>query len=293
MRGGKTSFEDTAAPLADRSNSDNEVSLIELWRILCRRWIWLLVGPVVGVSIAVAYIALTAPSYECRATLRLGNVPGLNLIEDPGVLSVELIGKYGQRSADVVRRRTPYLDQQELKVKNNLLSLVAVGYSPEEARDFLRQIIADVLRRHEILYEHAIDPLQRHLATIDQQINHVTKQMKELDDLISRLKESNTVQASLVAIERSHLFTNLIQLERDRVTIQQKIASPYSNPSRIVLDPDQPRKPVAPVRSVAVAGGIVIGMLFGFFGVLAKEFLTREKTAARSGLRRDQYVRNV
>ena len=111
----------------DRRRVESEISLVDLWLIVRRRWSWLLAGLAVGVSVAVAYIAFTVPMYESHMTLRVGNVPTLGLIEDTGVLSVELINEYSSTAAGGTRLQMPYLEKKDIKVKNNLLELVAVG----------------------------------------------------------------------------------------------------------------------------------------------------------------------
>ena len=269
------------APSVDQTYVDDEISLVDLWLIIRRRWLLLLAGLVIGLSGAIAYIVLTVPIYESRATLRVGNAPNLAAVEDLGVLSVELSDEYGPDAADGAQHRTPYLSKKDIKFKNNILELAAIGRSPEEARDFLAQIAAKTLQRHEQFYTSAIDPLRRRLTAVDGQIGLLTTQLKELSDLVARLKESNPVQASLVAIERGHLLKNLDELERDRVSLQQQVARPYVNPSQIIARPELPEGPVSPRRFLAVVVGIVFGLMLGLVFIFLRQFFEKAK-AARS-----------
>src|SRR3990172_6996212 len=261
----------------DRRRVESEISLVDLWLIVRRRWSWLSAGLAVGVSVAVAYIAFTVPIYESHMTLRMGNVPTLGLIEDTGVLSVELINKYGPITAGGTRSQMPYLEKKDIKAKNNLLDLVAVGYSPEEARDLLAQVAAKILQRHEQAYGNVIDPLRRRLATMDGQVSLLTKQIVDLGDLVARMKESNPVQASLVAIERSRLFTSLDQLERDRVSLQQQVTQPYTNPSQVIVQPELQNSPVSPRKVLAAVAGIVLGIFIGLVAIFFRQFFAQVK----------------
>src|SRR3972149_3922914 len=162
-----SSIEESPLLRFDRRRVESEISLVDMWLIVRRRWSWLLAGLAVGVSVAVAYIAFTVPIYESHMTLRMGNVPTLGLIEDTGVLSVELINMYGPITAGGTRSQKPYLEKKDIKAKNNLLELVGVGSSPEEGRDLLAQVAAKILQRHEQAYGNVIDPLRRRLATVD------------------------------------------------------------------------------------------------------------------------------
>ena len=263
----------------DRRRVESEISLVDLWLIVRRRWSWLSAGLVVGVSVAIAYIAFTVPTYESHMTLRVGNVPTLGLIEDTGVLSVELINKYGPITAGGTRSQMPYLEKKDIKAKNNLLELVAVGYSPEEARDLLAQVAAKILQRHEQAYGNVIDPLRRRLATMDGQVSLLTKQIVDLGELVARMKESNPVQASLVAIERSRLFTSLDQLERDRVSLQQQVTQPYTNPSQVIVQPELQNSPVSPRKVLAAVTGIVLGIFIGLVAIFLRQFFAQVSAA--------------
>jgi uncharacterized protein involved in exopolysaccharide biosynthesis len=282
----KRTFEPERALRVDRANIRDDVSLVDLWLIIRRsRW-WLVAGLLAGLVAAIAYATLATPVYESRTSIQIGNVPnpGLNtpvLIEDPNVLSVELIDEYGRKVVNG-KVRTPYLEKKEVKVRNNILDLAALGHRPEEPRDFLKQIVTKILQRHRQSYTNAIQPLRQRFAAIDQQIGILTTQMKELGDLVARLKESNPVQASLVAIERGHLYANLDQLERDRVALQQQTTTPYAGPTKVIAQPELAERPVSPRRVVAIVVGIVLGLLVGLFAVFLREFAASVRRASES-----------
>jgi len=284
------SLADPTPSYVERVHGDGEIGLVDLWLVVRRSRLWVLVGLMVGIAAAIAYAAFATPVYESRASIEIGKVPalGLNapvLIEDPGVLSVELIDEFGPKYVNGIVR-TPYLEKKEVKVRNNILDLVAVGHSSDEPRDFLTQIAAKILQRHQQSYASAIDPLRQRFSAIDRQIGILTTQMKELGELIVRLKESNPVQASLVAIERGHLYANLDQLERDRVVLQQQTTTPYVTPTRVIARPELPERPVSPRRVVALATGIALGLLLGLLAIFFKEFFASVRRASESDINR-------
>ena len=285
-RTGKTSFEDVHVSSVDRTTVDDEISLVDLWLVVRRNYWWLLAGLLIGTAAAIAYTTLATPVYESRASIQIGNVPGpgLNatvLIEDPNALSVELIDEYGPKIVSGTAR-TPYLAKKEVKVRNNILDLAAVGHRPEELIDFLKRIVAKILQRHQQSYVNAIEPLRERIAAIDRQAGILTTQMKELGDLIARLKESSPVQASLVAIERGHLYANLDQLERDRVVLQQLTATTYAGPTKVIAQPELAETPVSPKKLVAIVVGIVLGLVLGLLAVFFKEFFASVRRVSAS-----------
>lgn len=265
---------------------DDEVSLIALSLALRKRWLWLLAGVLCGGLVAITYIALTAPIYRSHASVEVGKVHEFGLIEDPDTLVVQLADQYGQGSGNTARE-TAYLRQvTKVPGKNDLLKLEAVGSSPEQARDFLAQIVTMLLRRHEQLYANALHPLRQRLTAIESQIVLLTTQAKDLGRLIERSKESQPVQASVVAIERGNIYRALSELERDRVVLQQRTSPPYSNPSRVIAQVTLERNPAAPRKTSAAVLGIMVGLVFGLLAVFFAEFATRPHTSVMSDARK-------
>lgn len=266
---------------------DDEIDLVDLWLVICRNRLWLLAGLLIGTILAIAYVALAPSLYESRASIQIGNVPGSGLdavifIEDPNVLSVELLNEYGKKYANGAVRKT-YLDKKGVKVHNNILDLTAVGYRPEESRDLLEHIVGEIMQRHQLAYKNAIDPLKQRVAAIDKQIAILTTQMKELGDLVTRLKESNPVQASLVALERGHLYASLDQLERDRVDLQQQSSTPYVNPTQVIVQPEISEDSVSPHWGIMIAIGVFFGFALGLVAIFVKQFLASVRDASNPG----------
>lgn len=63
----------------------DEFMLQDVWGALRRRWPLVVVGPLVGVAIAVAYLSRTVPLYEAASTIRVseesGEIPVLDILE--------------------------------------------------------------------------------------------------------------------------------------------------------------------------------------------------------------------
>ena len=166
----KKPLETEMALPVDRAALDEEISLVDVWLVVWRNRWWPVAGLLIGLAVAIAYATLSTPVYESHASIKIGNVPnsGLRtqvLIEDPNVLSVELIDEYGQKS---VRKTSgvPYLEKKKVQVRSNILDLAAIGHRPEEPRDLLKQIVTKMLQRHRQSYENAIAPLRQRFAAI-------------------------------------------------------------------------------------------------------------------------------
>lgn len=269
---------------------DEEISLVDMWLVVRRRWVWVLASLLLGLFAAIAYITLTTPIYESRASVLIGRVADVGRVEDFSALAVEdfnalavrLINQYGAGSSGDAEQRMPRLKQAtEEPGRNNILRLVTVGHSPEEATEFLSQIISNLMQRHEQIYRKAIDPLQRQLAAVDRQAALLAAQSMQLGELVGRLKESHPVQASLVGIERGRVQAELNELERYRVVLQQKTVQPHSRQTEVVAQAGIPRTPAAPRTVIALAIGIVFGLLLGLLAILLIEFAAKVQAVHR------------
>lgn len=274
----KRIVEDTMPAKSIRHHED-EFSLRDLAAVMRRRWLSLAASMLFCLLIALAYFALSAPVFESRASIRIGKIFQINgrlsAVEEIDTLAFQLIAQYGSDRNDDGQWRMPYLKQATKAPGQEILRLVAVGQSPGQAKEFLQQVMAELMERHEEIHSKAMEPLRSGLKTLEQQMARLTAQTAELGKLSDRLKESNAAQASLVAIERGQLLAKLTQLERDYVGQQQIIARPYSSPSEIVSAPRATADPVGPGISVAIAIGVAAGLVLGAIVVLLQESLAK------------------
>lgn len=245
---------------------ESDINLLELYAAIRARWSWIVAGVLLGSLVAVTYLMLAPPLYESHATIQIGKIHEFGAIEDIDTLTAKLMEQYG---------RLPGRDDQEPYLKhagkaarqNNLLTLTAVGRSPEQARDYAGQIVTALTRRHEQIYREVIDPIRRQLAITDAQTARMRKQAGEMDDLVARLRAVQPVQASLAAIERSRLSVQISDLERDRISLQQTIGEPYSSPTRVITQPDLAQEQAAPRSTVVLGIGLGAGMALGLLAI--------------------------
>ena len=252
--------------------ADGEISLARLYGVVRKRWRWLLSGLLAGIFGAIVYVVVAVPAYESRASIQIGKVHGFGLIEDIDALVFQLMDQYGPESGDDGQREMPYLKQvTKVPAQKNILRLVAVGGSPEQARGYLIQTVSKVMREHEEIYGGAIDPLRYRLAAVDGRSALLSTQITELGKLVARLNESQPLQASLTLIERGRLYAELNELERERSALKQQVSKPYSNMTHEVVRPVLPVGPAAPRKAVALGIGIALGLMLGILSAFFRE----------------------
>lgn len=283
-----TYIPDDAAPsyAAALTSGSQEPSLLGLWLVFGKRWRWFLGGVFCGVFAAIAYTLMIAPAYESRANIQVGKVQMADsrLIDDLDALALELVEQYGPESS-AQSQNAPYLKQaSKAPGQNNILRLAVVGNSPEEARDFLAQILKKLMARHEKLYTDIIAPFRRRLAVVEERIGILTTQVAKLGQIAGRLEESNPMQSSLIMMERARLYVELNQLERERLVLQQQTSKPYSNSSEVIVSPTLPDKPTIPRTIVVIAVGVMAGLAAGVVAVFVRESFATLKADLRTGV---------
>lgn len=268
-----------------QGSGNDEISVASLLFIVRRRWLYLLAGVVMGVLIATVYVTFAAPTYESRAVLQIGKVDEAGLIEDVDALIVRLIEQYGRESHARRLANNAYLKQvTRVSGPNNVVRLVGVGSSPENTRDFVADIVAELIKYHEKIYAASVDPLQQRLAVIDARKTNLTKQLTELRRLIDRLRESQPLQASVLTIQETQLYFELNQLERDRLILQRHITRPYSSPSTVMAEASL-SAPVVMRKLTTVGIIVMLGLGLGLLVVFFVEVFARLRAATKTNAR--------
>jgi hypothetical protein len=216
----------------DADNFDDEISLLDLFDILLKRWYW-----VVGlgaVSAVIAFVAcLSIPSqYQASTLLQIGRLGGLpssssssssSDIESPQAL-VERIntGGFAQRLASEGPGDTA--TKASIAKNTKLIRLETQGPSPERARQGLERAISLIQTDHRTI----ADPIERTLTKT------ITRYKTELDAVLqasTRLSQ----QAQQSGSSKGDSLTLLIfsqaqeQLNGRRIDLQEKISNAESN----------------------------------------------------------------
>ena len=259
-----------------------EISLIDLWLVLARRRNWFLVTFVVSVVAAVATAFFMPPRFESRAVLSLGQVKGIGLLEQPDVMLERLKRMYKLGRGD---RRTapPYMENIELNstaASANLLTFVAVGLSPEEARDFLQKAVGSLVVVHTQLYDEALQVQRERLSILNAALAQNRQQADALKRRLDDLKSLTSSAAPLLALEYAKIVESEPLLKMKELDLRLALMPPGTQPTQLLLKPIVSEYPLQPRPALYIGVGIIAGVLLGVFAVIAVEFLA----TARRGL---------
>src|SRR5690625_572473 len=242
----------------------DEINLFDLWDILVRfRWRLLTVW---GLTIAAAlsYLALATPVYESRAVVQIGQIGGKPL-HSPTALALELRERYELDEKD---RSRPLL--RRVNTEESALILEAEAESAEQAQAFLLQIVEELLPLQQQNYAQARSLKQNALESLELQIQRLEEQIQQLTT--NTQSEVDEAVKALALLQGSTLQADLPVLYKQRLQLQQELAEPNSQPSRVVREPTLPRQASSPRTALTLALAVMLGGMLGSMAAFLSEF---------------------
>ena len=263
--------------------SEAEVSLLELWIMIYRRRMLGLVVFVAVVLLASAYLYWATPLYQSRAVIAVGHIPAdrtstaKDYIEAPDVLVARLQQKYKVEDHSEGARDLPLLERIEynkLKVES-VITLVAVGKSPESAQTYLQSVVDQLLQEHQSDYQAAYQDQEFLIKTQQDTQDKIDTEAATMSDLIQRLKKSDPVQAAFLVLERSKLLERRIEI--DDLSGQLALELIQAKPTRVLRNPTLSVQPQTPKYYAVLVVAVVVGVVLGLLATLLVEFFARAK----------------
>ncbi len=265
---------------------DDEISLIELWQILARRKALILACFILCLAGGAAFAFLKAPVYEASVKLRIGQVKGDGaappvILENADELSSRILAQYGEDIATGVKRERPFITTASVqKGVTTTVQLTAEGDTPADAARLLDDVAKSVQKAHTTMFEDNLKPIAERLKSLDEQRTALQQQYADLSQLAEKLKDRESVQASLLMIERSPITNSLDQQATERLRLSQQITPPATRPTELIGEITAPAKPSKPKKALVLALAAVLGMMGGVMLAFVAEFVAKAKANA-------------
>ena len=265
---------------------DDEISLIELWQILARRKAFILACFILCLAGGAAFAFLKAPVYEASVKLRIGQVKGDDaappvMLENADELSSRILVQYGEDVAAGIKRERPFITTASVqKGVTTTVQLTAEGDTPEDAARLLEDVAKGVQKTHTTMFEDNLKPIAERLKSLDEQRTALQQQYADLSQLAEKLKDRESVQASLLMIERSPITNSLDQQATERLRLSQQITPPATRPTELIGEITAPAKPSKPKKALVLALAAVLGMMGGVMLAFVAEFVAKAKANA-------------
>lgn len=256
----------------------DDTTLVELWRILVRRRLWILAALALGLLAGIALALTKVPVYEARAQLRIGQVAGTGPLEAPDVLVARLIAMHGEDVSTGVKRPKPFL--KRAKVGAGVVELVAVGDTPADVISMLMRIFAEVRNQHDQIYDRDRQYLVESFNDMGSRRDALLRQLEDVSRLLEKLKESSPVQASLFLQEQVQIARSVQLIDVERVELAMKLSQRHTKPTELLGDIASPVKPSSPNVPLIVALWLVLGLFSGIMTAYIVEFAAGSRSTA-------------
>ena len=266
----------------DNYYQDSEISLFEIWSLLMKRKKLIISIIVVSLLLALCYLFLVKPVYESYAMLRIGQVGQVSGVESPYILVKRLTEKYkidDESEGEIKLPKLAAIDIQKNSKKEDttLITLNARGYSAENARDYLTEVIDELLKEHKLYYDNMISRRLETLASLKQQFQKIDSKIDLYDNQISSFKGRDDSLIALLVQQKLGLEAQRTSLERQITELEMYLGEPFTFATTILRQPTLPVRAVnfRPVFSMGVAG--MLGLMLGVFLAFVLEYIKKEK----------------
>jgi uncharacterized protein involved in exopolysaccharide biosynthesis len=187
--------------------ADDEINLVDLWRVLAKRKALVMVMPVLSLLLAAVYLLITPAVFESRAVIQVGQV------EVPAVLVQRLKEQYrvDDKEAATEMPRVTNISVDK-KGASNIITILAQDSGAEGAQKHLTQVVQALLAEHTKLYSQTMDTQRQRLHSLDKQITLRNDLMVELTVHIEAVHKQDPAQGVVLAIEKGGLLTEALGL---------------------------------------------------------------------------------
>jgi uncharacterized protein involved in exopolysaccharide biosynthesis len=266
------------------AQDSGELPLIYIWRVLARRWLWVLASVVVFLAVGAAYLKLADPIYQVSGKLQIGQVAGAGPFEAPESLASRMLAAHGEFVAEGVRRPRPFLRQAAAsKTVPAVIDLVSEAYSPEAARGFFEKVTREILTQHGEIHRHSVDALEERVQDLDSRREALQREYADASELTQRLKESDPAQASVVAVERGRISATLEALGAEKPRLVHLMSRPATAPSELLGEITSPTRAVSPRKVMVAALSLLLGTLVGIVLAFFAEFVGGIRSSNATG----------
>lgn len=261
---------------------DRALELADLWSALHRRQrlFWGVTMAIVGVGVASAMFV--PAKYESRAVVVIGQLSQLTQldssalsavpIEPAGVLVQRLNHQY--RLDDDYDTPGPRLVSVTGNVRDakEVIVLRARARTAAEAQSFLGQVIStSIVSNHSSIYEAFVAQQSSRIAHFMKDITKLAAETDRLKQASRSIARADSATSTLAIIERARLISEQSRLEAQSAALQISLLIPYSEPTRILLQPTLAERSSQPRPFLYIGLGLLIAPLLGILLVVATE----------------------
>lgn len=262
----------------------DEIYLIDLWRIIVREWKWFIAPLLLVVILAVAYTHTAKRQWEATAWIRIGRMGDAPKNQDP---QVEPLARVLERlqfrpfqdqvleslnilpvSPDAALYRKS-LKLEPLPYAGPMVKLSVRGDSPQRAAQLAQATVAQLQKIHQRLEAAPLKIAQGRLDEAERDLQHAEAERDRLlQNAVSSGKDSQTALLASVVLTNSD--QEIRELQRTRSELTELLSSAYTYETSLAWPVYVPEKQAFPNPPLMWAASMLIGGLLGAFAAVVR-----------------------
>ena len=285
---------------ASQQAQDDEVDIIDVWRVLHRQRRWILLSFVIAAGLALIYVLLARPVWEATAVIQIGQIGQVggadrekSLVE-PTPRTVERLKLNSFEDAVLTALKIPLdannpeanLYRNSVKVKllpnTDLIELKVRGYSPEDAARWVDATVAHLREVHEKIAAPSILRITLQLSEIT---NDLQKAKAERDRILQNIGLKEQISPGNRFAENV-LFANILNnrdaeirdLEQRKLTFEEQLSPARTYATSLMDKIHVPERPAFPKKGLTVILAGVVGMILGIIAAFVIDYVQKNKS---------------
>lgn len=269
----------------------DEIYLVDVWRIFVREWRWFVAMPVLALAGAFAFAHLARPQWEATAWIRLGQVGPVPSGEDPKIeplLRVIERLKLVPFENEILASAGFAPESREATLYRKSLKLEPMPYAGPLIRMTLRAGSPELATRLAGATVERLRAVQQSLRALPLQAAHARLAQVE-DDLKNAQAERGRMLPAATAAPRGDAGPNPLLasmllagkdqeirgLRRERSDLVERLGPTYTYEVSMPWPVYVPRQRAFPNTILVGAVGLMLGLLLGALAALARNAVRR------------------
>jgi hypothetical protein len=276
------------------SVEQDDVYLIDLWRVLAREWKWFVVPLILVTALTFAYLHGLKRQWEATAWIQIGQVDTAPMGQDPKVEPMmrvidriqmlpfqnEVFRSIGLApdSADAQLYRKS-LRVEPLTYEGPLVKLRVLATSPELARQLASATVTQLQTVHKKLESVSMVLAQQRLHEMDTALQSATAARDALQTASlhngSNGADKDTQTSALAGVLLATRNREIDDLQMARGDLVNRLSPAYSYETALMWPVYVPRNPVFPNPVMILGGGILAALFLGALTAIGRNALRR------------------
>ncbi|RUL63455.1 lipopolysaccharide biosynthesis protein [Dyella dinghuensis] len=273
----------------------DDVYLIDLWRVLEREWKWFVVPLILIVALTFTYLQGVKRQWEATAWIQIGQVDTAPMGQDPKVEPMmrvidriqmipfqnEVVRSIGlspdSPEAQLYRKS---LKLEPLTYEGPLVKLRVLATSPELARQLASATVTQLQTVHQKLESVSLTLAQERLQEVDAELQSATAARDAVQATILRsgsgVVDKDTQASALAGVLLATRNQEIHDLQMARGELVNRLSPAYTYETALMWPVYVPRSPVFPNPVMILGGGILAALFLGTLVAIGRNALRRK-----------------